>query len=97
MICILVAASGAASCAQFFLTHPIKTNVWETRMHVIAMRYLRGWFLLDVCSIFPSLFDILPVLKNCGVQIVRAKLVAWPAIAMDLPVLPRLTPARRQS
>jgi len=39
-------------------------NDWETRLSVIAMRYMRGWFLMDLASIFPSAFDIIPVIDN---------------------------------
>jgi len=31
---------------------------------VIARRYLTGWFILDICSIFPSFFDIIPVIEG---------------------------------
>ena len=51
---------------QFFLSHPIMSGRWETKMKVIAARYLQGWFIVDVLSIFPSIFDIIPVL-DCGV------------------------------
>ena len=30
---------------------------------VIARRYIRGWLTLDVFSIFPSAFDIIPVVE----------------------------------
>ena len=35
---------------------------WEMRLHVLAMNYLKCWFLIDVESVAPSIFDILPVL-----------------------------------
>ena len=50
---------------QFFLSHPVKMNVWEVSLKKIAKRYLEGWFILDIFSIFPSIFDIIPVLE-CG-------------------------------
>ena len=31
---------------------------WETRLGNIALRYARGWLLLDVASIIPSLFEL---------------------------------------
>ena len=52
-------------CLQFFLSHPVKMNVWETDIKKIAERYIGGWFLIDFGSLFPSIFDILPVLE-CG-------------------------------
>ena len=50
---------------QFLLAHPVKSNLWESRLKVIAMRYLKGWFLVDALAIFPSLFDILPIVDAC--------------------------------
>ena len=51
---------------QFFLSHPVKANVWEVRMHVIAKRYLRGWFFLDVISLFPSFFEYPAMWADCN-------------------------------
>ena len=53
---------------EFFLTFPtqVMSNAsqqeLETSMRVIALRYLKGWLCLDLASIFPSIFDILPVI-----------------------------------
>ena len=41
-------------------------SLWEWRLPYIAGHYLRSWFCLDVCSIFPSAFDIMPMLSNSG-------------------------------
>ena len=51
---------------QYFLSHPVKANVWEVRMHVIAKRYLRGWFFLDVISLFPSFFEYPAMWADCN-------------------------------
>ena len=55
-------------CFQFFLMHRIETPnssdadaEWELDIRKIGQRYLKGWFLIDVASIVPSLFDILPL------------------------------------
>ena len=49
---------------SFFLMQKVDTRKrtdrqWETRLHVLAMRYLAGWFALDVVSIAPSILDII--------------------------------------
>ena len=41
---------------------------WEYRIPRIAMHYLRGWFSIDVLSIIPSLFDILPLVPGSGFE-----------------------------
>ena len=59
-------------CLQFFLCYRVTTSAstfkedfrWEYRLHKIATNYLRGWFFLDVLSIFPSAFDIMPVVQG---------------------------------
>ena len=35
-------------------------------MHVIAKRYLRGWFFLDVISLFPSFFRYPAMWADCN-------------------------------
>ena len=50
---------------QFLLAHPVKSNVWESRLQFIGMRYLKGWFIVDALAIFPSLFDIIPIVDAC--------------------------------
>ena len=64
---------------QFFIMVP-KTNAvasafgqgddgvtrWEVSLRVIGKKYLRGWFLIDVISIAPFIFDILPLLSPDG-------------------------------
>ena len=52
---------------QFFLSHPVRMNVWETDLKKIGHRYMKGWFIIDCGSLFPSIFDIIPVL-SCGSQ-----------------------------
>ena len=37
--------------------------MWVTDRKSIAIHYLSGWFLIDVFSIAPSLFDIIPILN----------------------------------
>jgi hypothetical protein len=55
---------------QFFIMVPLNNGgdgrtQWEMRLAVIARRYVHGWFSLDIVSIVPSLFDVLPlVLSN---------------------------------
>jgi hypothetical protein len=39
---------------------------WETRPSRIAANYMKGWFALDMLSIFPSAFDIPPVIPGSG-------------------------------
>jgi hypothetical protein len=39
-------------------------RLWEHRLPMIARHYLRGWFGLDVVSILPAVFDILPLLQH---------------------------------
>jgi hypothetical protein len=42
------------------------TLVWETRLSEIARRYATGWFLIDILSVAPFIFDILPLLDPEG-------------------------------
>lgn len=42
------------------------TLVWETRLSEIARRYALGWFPIDVISVAPFIFDILPLLDPEG-------------------------------
>lgn len=57
---------------EFFLAYPAHKQTrkaedsWEMNLGPIAKRYMRGWFGLDVASIFPSAFDIIPVLQSAG-------------------------------
>ena len=44
---------------------------WETDVRVIGRLYLRGWFFIDVVSIAPFIFDILPLLR-CACVCVHA-------------------------
>ena len=49
---------------NFFLMQKMDTRKrtdrqWETRLHKLALRYLIGWFALDIISIVPSIFDII--------------------------------------
>ena len=30
----------------------------------IAMHYIKGWFFLDMLSVFPSIFDIIPIVSG---------------------------------
>ena len=39
---------------------------WETDLKVIGCRYAKGWFTIDVASIAPFIFDILPLLNPEG-------------------------------
>ena len=50
---------------SFFIMYKVSSEsaagtIWEYRLHKVAAHYLRGWFLLDLLSIIPSAFDILP-------------------------------------
>jgi hypothetical protein len=45
---------------------PVGKSAWEMNPRALARNYVRGWFFLDVISIFPSIFDILPVISNEG-------------------------------
>ena len=38
---------------QFFIAYPIETRYgprWEYRKRLIALRYLKGWFTIDLCQ-----------------------------------------------
>ena len=37
---------------------------WEYRLPMIALRYLKGWFAVDLLSILPLVFDIIPIVNN---------------------------------
>ena len=39
---------------------------WEYRLGHIATRYLKTWFALDLLSIVPSAFDIVPLVTLDG-------------------------------
>lgn len=56
---------------QFFLMFRVGRDegsgtYWEYRLPQIALHYVKGWFALDVLSIFPSAFDILPFVPGSG-------------------------------
>jgi len=59
---------------QFFIMVPIEAKVgqaigkqeWEMSPRRLAERYCKGWFGLDVISILPSTFDILPLVSDDG-------------------------------
>jgi hypothetical protein len=61
---------------QFFLMYQVPDDEgpvfgrgrWEQRLKPIARHYLQGWFTIDVLSIVPSLFDILPLIKGSGFE-----------------------------
>ena len=62
---------------EFFLTYQSHRGVgggspgaeeWETDLGKIAKRYLRGWFALDIISILPSAFDIIPVVEAASAR-----------------------------
>ena len=42
------------------------TQRWETSLKEISIRYLKGWFIIDVVSVAPFIFDILPLLDPDG-------------------------------
>ena len=39
-------------------------SVWEYRIDALARRYLRMWFWIDLFSVLPSAFDLIPVLST---------------------------------
>ena len=39
---------------------------WETNLRVIGKNYVTSWFFIDVFSIAPFIFDILPLLNPDG-------------------------------
>ena len=52
---------------QFFIMYQNDREgvlVWEYRLRHIARRYMKGWFVLDLLSIVPTAFDILPLLSD---------------------------------
>ena len=61
-------------CIQFFLMYQIADDsaggTGKARMEIdlkkIARHYLRTWFTIDVLSIIPSIFDILPLIEGTG-------------------------------
>ncbi len=62
---------------QFFLMYHVSDESdstgggrarWEHRLKPIARHYLRGWFAIDVLSIVPSVFDILPLIPGSGLK-----------------------------
>ena len=56
--------------SQFFLMYKIGEEGasvrYEYRLPLLARNYLRGWFALDLFSIAPSTFDILPFVPGSG-------------------------------
>ena len=39
-------------------------SYWETRVHKLGIRYLRMWFWIDLFSVIPSIFDIMPLFES---------------------------------
>ena len=39
-------------------------DAWEFRLSPVCGHYLRGWFIIDVLSVAPSAFDILPLVQG---------------------------------
>ena len=95
------------SCAQFCVVYqkvsaPSENtaggdSAWVTERRKIARHYLFGWFPLDVLSILPSSFDILPLLlKDDESSTAAEKLTGFRAIkALKLIKLVRLMRASR--
>jgi hypothetical protein len=48
------------STLQADLATPETGRPWEFRLREILKNYLKGWFLIDLLSVVPSTFDILP-------------------------------------
>ena len=38
--------------------------MWEWRLRKITLRYLRGWFILDVGSVLPLIFDFIALYQS---------------------------------
>ena len=79
-----------------------KDAMWVTERRKIVRHYLLGWFPLDVLSIAPSVFDIIPIVEAaqqaaaCGTSNVSEKLSGFRVIrAMRLIKLVRLVRASR--
>ena len=49
---------------QFFMGYHDSVGVWRSGRKDIAMRYLHGWFWIDVMSILP--FDIVGVVTSAA-------------------------------
>ena len=52
---------------QFLTMHRLtddEVSTWEHRLGPIGKKYLKGWFLVDVMSILPSAFDIIPFARG---------------------------------
>ena len=39
-------------------------DAWEFRLNRVCCNYLKGWFIIDVLSVTPSLFDIIPLVQD---------------------------------
>eukprot|EP00927_Polykrikos_kofoidii_P047671 TRINITY_DN41946_c0_g1_i1.p1 TRINITY_DN41946_c0_g1~~TRINITY_DN41946_c0_g1_i1.p1 ORF type:complete len:685 (-),score=103.57 TRINITY_DN41946_c0_g1_i1:15-2039(-) len=60
---------------QFFIMYSRRTDfgyVWEHRLSMIAANYFRGWFVVDIVSVFP--FDVVAVLVKSD-NMVKMKVV----------------------
>jgi hypothetical protein len=58
---------------QFGMMFPVGQDqgsgtAWEFRLRPIALRYLKGWFIIDVFSLLPSSVDILPFVPGSGLE-----------------------------
>ena len=61
----------ADMCIQFLTMHrlsdsgtEIALSQWEHGLRPIAMRYLKGWFAIDMLSLLPCIFDIVALLDG---------------------------------
>ena len=39
-------------------------DAWEHRLSRVCGHYLKGWFVIDLLSVAPSIFDILPLVQD---------------------------------
>ena len=68
---------------------------WETSLRAIATRYALGWFTIDVISVAPFIFDILPLLDPEGGSSARGAKALRTIRALRLIKLLRLLRASR--
>lgn len=71
------------------------TQRWETSLPAIAKRYTQGWFAIDVVSVAPFIFDILPLLNPDGGSSARGAKALRTIRALRLIKLLRLLRASR--
>ena len=71
------------------------TQQWETSLKEIAKRYALGWFGIDVISVAPFIFDILPLLNPDGGSTARGAKALRTIRALRLIKLLRLLRASR--